>query len=280
MSIRKITSLTMLIAFALCLLTSTVLYITPHGRVAYWSNWRLWGLGKSQWSELHLNLGILFLLAGFLHIYYNWKPITAYLKDRAKRLRVFTTDFNVALIITLIVGLGTYFHIPPMSTVIAIGESIKDAASIEYGEPPYGHAELSSLKMFAKKVDLDLNKTRELLHRAGIRYEDTAQTIRDIARQNGLSPKQIYEIIKPARRMSTPKHSFLPGSPPPGFGRKKLAEVCTDFDLNLSATIAALSQNGVKSKPAMSIKEIAIQNDVEPMAIFEMIREADGKPQR
>lgn len=275
MNIRKITSLTMLISFVLCVLTSVILYIAPHGRVAYWSNWRLWGLSKTQWGELHLNLGILLLLAGFLHIYYNWKPITYYLKDKAKRIRVFTVNFNIALVFTLIVGVGTYFQIPPMSTIINISELIKDSAAIKYGEPPYGHAELSSLKMFAKKVDLDLSKSIELLRQAGIRFENETQTINDIAKENNLSPKQVYEIIKPAtQKKDAVGHPVFPDSPPPGFGRKKLAEVCTDFGLDLSKIIHALSKKGVQAEPAQSIKEIAAKNNMEPMAIFEIIRDS------
>jgi len=198
MNIRKITSLTMIISFVLCILTSVILYIIPHGRIAYWSHWQLWGLSKTQWSELHLNLGILLLLAGFLHVYYNWKPITAYLKNKSKQMKVFTVNFNIALILTLIACLGTYFQIPPMSTIINISESIKDAASIKYGEPPYGHAELSSLKKFVKKADLDLSKSITLLRQASIRFENETQTINDIAKENNLTPKQVYEIIKPS----------------------------------------------------------------------------------
>lgn len=198
MNIRKITSLTMLISFVLCILTSVILYIIPHGRIAFWSHWQLWGLSKTQWGELHLNLGILLLLAGFLHVYYNWKPITAYLKNKSKQMKVFTVNFNVALILTLIAGFGTYFQIPPMSTIINISESIKDVASIKYGEPPYGHAELSSLKKFAKKADLDLSKSITLLRQASIQFENETQTINDIAKENNLTPKQVYEIIKPA----------------------------------------------------------------------------------
>ena len=96
MSVRRITSLTMLITLVLGILTSAVLYIAPHGRVAYWADWRLWGLSKTQWTDLHLTLGILLVLAGIVHTVYNWGPITAYLKNRARRVRVFTADFNVA----------------------------------------------------------------------------------------------------------------------------------------------------------------------------------------
>ena len=159
----------MLISFVLCILTSVILYIVPHGRIAYWADWRLWGLSKTQWSDLHLNLGILLLLAGFFHIYYNWKPITSYLKNRVKHIRVFTANFNIALLFTLLFAIGTLFEIPPMSTIVDFGESIKDAAAVKYGEPPYGHAELSSLKILARKEHLDLKKCAGLLLQAGIR---------------------------------------------------------------------------------------------------------------
>ena len=274
MNLRKITSLTMLISFVLCILTSVILYIVPHGRIAYWLDWRLWRLSKTQWSDLHLNLGILLLLAGFLHLYYNWKPITAYLKDKAKTLKVFTVNFNVALMLTLAFGLGTYFHIPPMSTILNISESIKDAAVVKYGEPPYGHAELSSLKMFAKKVNLDLKKSIELLQQAGIRYENEKMTIVEIAKENNVTPKQVYEIIGPAKKKNhAGAHSVFPDSPPPGFGRKKLSEVCVDFSLHIPDILHALSSKGVKAEPTHSIKEIATKNNMELMAIFEIIRD-------
>jgi len=143
--IRKITSMTMFISFILLVLTSIILYIVPHGRVAYWADWHLWGLTKTQWGNLHINLGFLFLFAGFLHMYYNWAVITAYMKNRAREMKVFTPSFNMALFLSLVVGVGTYFEVPPMSSVITLSESIKNAASEKYGEPPYGHAELSSL---------------------------------------------------------------------------------------------------------------------------------------
>lgn len=278
-NIRKITSLTMLISFILCILTSIILFIVPHGRVAYWANWKLWGLSKTQWSELHLNLGILLLLAGLLHIYYNWKPITTYLKTRAKTVKVFTVNFNIALIFTLIVGLGTFFQIPPMSTIINISTSIKDSAGIKYGEPPYGHAELSSLKRFTKMVDLDLLKSIERLQQAGIQLENDSQTILDIASINNRSPKQIFAIIDPEpKEMTTGTKPGMPKLPPPGFGKKRLSEVCTDFGLELPVILSVFSEKGITGTPEQNIKEIAAANNIEPMVLFEIIKETDINP--
>ena len=265
----------MFISFVLTVVTSIILYIAPHGRVAYWSNWRILGLTRTQWTDLHINLGFLFLLAGILHIYYNWKPIIFYLKNKSKQIKAFSVNFNMALMLTLLVAIGTYFNIPPMSSIIDFSESIKDAASVKYGEPPYGHAELSSLKTFAKRVGLDLQKSMDLLRKAGIQFENETETIEDIAKRNNLTPKQVYDIIKSATlEKDTNGHSVLPDAPPPGFGRKKLSEVCTDFGLELSETIQTLSRKGVKAEPEQSIKEIAAENNTEPIAIFEIIKEA------
>jgi len=129
MNIRRMTSLTATLAFLMMILTSVILYIVPHGRVAYWSDWRLWGLTKTDWGNIHTNLGLLFLLSLFLHIYYNWKPLMAYLKNKARQMKVFTPEFNAALVITLAFTVGTYFLIPPFGWVMALGDHIKDSAT-------------------------------------------------------------------------------------------------------------------------------------------------------
>lgn len=129
MNIRKITSLTALATFLLVLLTSMILYIVPAGRVAYWSDWTLLGLSKAQWEDLHLNLGIAFLLACFLHLYYNWRRLTAYLQNRLGELRIITREGTVAILITLLFSLGTLLALPPFSTVVDLNDRIKDRAA-------------------------------------------------------------------------------------------------------------------------------------------------------
>ena len=181
MNIRKITSLTALISFVLIILTSVILYIVPHGRIAYRSDWHLWGFSKTEWGNLHINLGVLFLLAIFLHIYYNWKPIINYMKNRAKKVTVFTNNFNAALVITLVFALGTYFMIPPFSTLLIFSESIKDAGAIKYGEPPFGHAELAPLDSLIKKTGLDSRQSLDKLKVAGIKFDSPKDILLDIA---------------------------------------------------------------------------------------------------
>ncbi len=271
MKMRKITSLTMLLSFVLLVITSILLYIVPHGRVAYWADWHFWGMTKTQWANLHINLGFLFLLAGFLHLYYNWKPMLAYMKNKSREMKVFTPSFIVALALCFVVGVGTLMEVPPLSTVINFGESIKDKAAEKYGEPPYGHAELSSLKLFAKQTNRDLDKAMELLKKAGIKFEDEKQTILDISKANKIAPNALADIMKSAKKEIVAGAPF-PETAPAGFGHKTLADICTEYSLNMKTIVRELDKNKIKADPAQTIKEIASENGIDPHALFEVLQ--------
>jgi len=141
LSLRRIVSLTLFLAIAMMLTSSIILYIVPHGRVAYWASWTLWGLSKTQWGNLHTNAGLLMLIAASFHVYYNWRPVTSYMKNKARDFKLFTPNFNMALAVTAVVATLTLLEIPPMVWVQDLGESIKDGGTEKFGEPPYGHAE-------------------------------------------------------------------------------------------------------------------------------------------
>lgn len=275
MNMRKITSLTALISFVLEMLTSVILYIVPQGRVAYWSDWRLWGLSKSQWGSLHVNLGLLFLIAICLHTYYNWSAIVAYLKNRTAQLRIVTKDFTVALILCLVFALGTYWELPPFFTIIKIGDQIKEAAAKKYGEPPYGHAELSSLATFSKKVELDLDASLTRLAAAKISVTDPSQSIAEIARMNTLTPKAVYEAMLPPEQPGQRK--TLPTNPPAGFGKRPLGDICQEYNLDPKGVLLGFADRKLTASETMSIKEIAAANNTSPMDIFEALRQVASK---
>ncbi len=275
MNIRRITSLIASLAFVLMVLTSIILYVVPQGRVAYWADWRFWGLTKTDWGNIHINLGLLFLIALFVHLYYNWKPLINYLKDKAKKIKVFTPEFNAALVITVVFILGTYLLVPPFSWVMSLNEHFKDSGAEKYGEPPYGHAELSSLKTFAKKLKLDLTKSMELLDQAGYPVEDSMITLQTIGKRYNIPPQQIYEAIKPASILSDKDlgtKTSLPESPPSGTGNFTLADFCTQYALSNKVVIHKLKREGITASEDLTLKQIAIQNQKNPIDLYEIIK--------
>lgn len=281
MNIRKITSMTMLTSLVLLLVNSVVLYVVPEGRVAYWADWHLVGLSKTEWGDQHVTIGVLFLVASVLHMYFNWPAITAYMKNKAREIKVFTGSFNVAMLITVLVAIGTYYQIPPMSLILHFGEELKEGGAHKYGEPPYGHAELSSLKLFSKKEGIDVEKALELMKQAGLKVESSKQTLQVIAKNNTLTPQQVYEIIKPAALVAEVAAGetaaaatgvSFPDHPKPGFGKRSLEEVCIELGLNQEMIVTGLKEMGINCTGSESIKEIGESNDKEPMEIFEAIR--------
>jgi hypothetical protein len=276
MNVRRITSLTAVLSFIVLFITIVVLYIVPQGRVAYWADWRLWGLTKEQWGNIHINIGLLFLLSIFLHIYYNWKALLNYLKNKARQLTVLRPEFNAALALTAIFALGTYFELAPFSWVLEYNAHLKDRAAVKYGEPPYGHAELSSLTAFAAKAGLDLAGGLQRLKQADIVFDNENQSLKDIARMNDISPQQVFLAMRPAGNHNTGQG--LPPTPPPGTGNKTLADFSREYSLDIQQILKGFSDNKVSAGADKTIKQIARQNEMAPTDVYTLLRQI-AKPQ-
>lgn len=197
MTLRKTASLTSLLSFILLIITSIFVYIKPQGKIANWANWEALGLDKGQWESLHTNLGLLFIVACLIHTILNWDRIMAYLKNKAKKVRIFTGDFNIALFITLAITFMTLFELPPITAIQTFGESLKAAAADQYGTPPYGHAEDSTVQTFCRRTRTDLNIAMKNLAAAKLESVSEEATLSEIAKANGLTPQQVYNVINP-----------------------------------------------------------------------------------
>ena len=266
MNIKKITSLTSMVSFLVLIVNSVVLYIVPKGRVAHWADWRVWGLNREEWSAQHIIIGLLFLIAIFLHIYYNWKPIVSYLKNKAKQFKLFTKEFNIALIITIVCTVGAYFPVPPFNYVLDLNEYFKETA--KYGEPPYGHAEISTLKDFTRRVGFDLAESMQRLKKAGIRFESDKQTLKQIAKINQISSQQVYLAMKPLiEEAGTPIKGV-----PSGLGRKTVAEVCKAYGIDQSEALKKLSAKGIAANPGDKMKKLAEKYDKSPRDLYEIMK--------
>lgn len=272
MKMKRITSLTAFLSLFVVLLTSAVLYIVPQGRVAYWANWKLWGLSKEQWMAIHINVGILFLIALLLHTSYNWDNIELYLKDKSRQLKIFTKDFNIALCLIVICVVGAYVQVPPFSTIMELNSQIKETAAKKYGEPPYGHAELSSIQSFARHIGIDLRVATKSLNEAGYTVENDTQSLKQVAIANGVSPQKIYlAMIKPSATSGEVKR--LPRKPGQGMGKLTLRELCDNHGLDMEFVISSLKEANISSQAEMTMKQIGELNGLGPMDVYKKISE-------
>ena len=274
MTFRRIVSLTLFWSFAAMVLTGIMLFIVPQGRVAYWSNWRLWGLDKTQWGDLHIACGALMLVCGLFHIYFNWRTIMVYLKTKARRMRVFTPEFNVALaVIVLVLGL-TLAQAPPFVWLLEWNASIKDAAALVHGDPPYGHAEESTLSILLSRLDLDETAALKALETAGIAYDGPDWTVLEIADANGLSPSELFAIIQPEPKRRETDSRARPGQVEAGYGRRTLTALAAEFGVETSLLVGILDEMGIKATESSRLRTLADRSGLSPHDIYARLQSA------
>jgi hypothetical protein len=217
MKIRRIISLTVFLSFIFLAWSGVMLFLSPQGRVAYWAGWTLLGLSKEQYSAVHTTFMVLFLTTGIWHIVLNWRPIVGYLKDRSKKIRLFTPESSVALGLSLAFLAGPLLRFPPFEQFLRAGEDIKGYWEDTRGSPPWGHAEESRLDAFCRRivdfqrwegegaVVVDCDEALAALGEAGMVVDSPTERIIDIARSNETTPQAIADIIIGVARSATPE---------------------------------------------------------------------------
>ena len=277
---RAFISLCSLVSFILLMLTAIILYIEPHGRVAYWIKWSLLGLEKDQWGNIHLFSGLLFLVAGGFHLYYNWKPLINYLNGRIETGLHYKRELMIASLIFFWIIVSGIWSLPPLVYVADLGEAIKSSwvTSPEL-EPPFGHAELVSLKTFCKRQGIPLDQAMAELRTADFKVNNPGNTLGNIADSKGTSGMGVYEVIKKlepkpktmkAGSVWTPEmiEEAFAGT---GIGSKCVGQIIRDQGLDPKAVYQRLRADGIEAMDNEKLKDLALEHDSTPIKILTII---------
>ena len=265
MKYQRFVSLTAGLSFVLIFISSGVLYFIPDRGVTGWTAWTFLGLDKQQWDNMHINLGILFLVFIIWHIYFNWKPIKAYLKVK-KQWKVFTKEFNVTLVVTVLFAAGTITMTLPFSFLVNIGNGIKAVNSLDDGNPPFGYAEYATLEDFCLLTHIDKEQALKRLEKKGILLNSSRETLKQIAAANNTSPKALFWIIR-----DTATKFILPTDLPVGMARKSLARLQQEYWMELDRFITHLAHYGIKATSESSFKKLAKTHNLHPAQLYNML---------
>jgi hypothetical protein len=277
---RSLTAFIVTWSFLVLTVTGIVLYIVPQGRVAYWVDWSLLGLEKTDWANVHMVFGGVFIAMGILHLYFNWKPFKKYLAARVSGHLEVTRELVASIVISVLIIAGSIADVPPVSWVFDLNEAVKAAwvTSPEY-EPPFGHAEEVSLKTLAKRTDLDLPAVVQTLRTQNIQFGDASDSIKSIAVANGMNPMQVYALISDLKK---PGGELVVGDAMTaeeveerfagtGLGSKNLADLCQSLNVELALAQSRLARAGVTAQPDERLRPIADRYDVSPIDILKII---------
>jgi hypothetical protein len=274
---RAFTALIILWSFIVENVTGIVLYIVPPGRIAHWTNWKLWGFTKEQWAALHTIFGYVFLIFAVIHIYYNWKAILNYIKQKIKAGLRMRMELGISLVLTILIFIATLISIPPFSTVMDFGEKMRNSWEESRQEPFVPHAELMSLEEFTGQIGIPTDKAIEILKNEGIAIRNTSDPIRDIAKDNTTSPVALYEILKrelpseerkKIEEITTQKKQAIGG----GYGWKTLEDLSQDLDIPVQDILEYLRSKGIDAKIDEVIRNIAEKNGLKAYELVELIQ--------
>lgn len=304
--LRGFISLLTALSFLVMTVSGIILFIVPQGRIASWVDWRLLGLTKTQWGDMHITTSLLFAIAGLWHTWLNWRALVSYFKDRVSRNLTLRRELVLATVLTLFFTIGALYKTPPLSYILELNESVKEYwVKTAEDEPPVAHAELLPLSTFLKKADLELEPSLKILaqHRISIKGPD--QKLGDIASRNNTSPAALFKLLNqtaaastspaapgdtpvPLPKQSPPSPSTVARAPAKtpehwtaelvesrfegsGFGRKRLADICSELKLDQAAVIGKLAARKITAKPEETLKQIAERHQEAPLEILKII---------
>ncbi len=264
MKYQRVISLTALLSFIILTISSGVLYFLPDRRYTSWGDWSFLGLDKAQWDNIHITIGILFIVVIIWHIYYNWKPIKTYLKVK-KDLKIFTKEFNFSLLIVTIFMIGTITMTFPIKIFVNLGNGIKSKNAYSMPNPPFEYAQEARFKDFCTILNIDTNSALKKLKNSNIKVVSKSQKIMDIAKSNHTSSQKIYEIIK------SNKTSSLPNSLPIGLAQRTLATLNSEYGLNISKAISYLKNQGIEINKDSKFKRVTNRYNLHPAELYAML---------
>ncbi|UCG65488.1 MAG: DUF4405 domain-containing protein [Deltaproteobacteria bacterium] len=264
---RGWTTFVVTISFVVDTISGIILYVSPPGRIANWTNWTIWGLNKEEWGAIHTLFGYLLLIIVGVHLYYNWKIFMNFIWSKIRRALSLRWELITATLLCLFVFLGTLWNVPPFSTTMNVGESFKESWAESKAETPIAHGELLSLQDFATRIQVPVDQLLDSLKSKGYKVRDTQQTLGEIAQQNNTSPDKLYEAMKSGGvKPTVPK--TIEGS---GLGRKTLKTISSEQGLSIDEVLSRLKQKGISAQPGDRLKDVANKHEKSPLELLNII---------
>jgi hypothetical protein len=249
-------------------ISGLVLFISPPGRVANWSQWRFAALLKADWQAVHTVFALIFLAAAAFHIYFNWRVILNYVRRRAGEGLNRGRELAVASAVGLAILVLTVAGVPPFSTVMALGETAKNSWSDPATEPPVPHAEEWTIAKFAETTRIGVDQVMENLRQANMTAPAPEVTLQVLATTYKTTPRAVY-----LKALGPEKAASVPVGEGGGFGRKTVGQLCTETGIPVATALERLRQAGFPDATAESnMRQLATANGRRPIEVAQIIR--------
>jgi hypothetical protein len=262
---RSFISLYIVFSGIIMLVSGVILYLAPAGRVAKWSHIAILGLEKEEWQVLHTIFTLFFIIASSFHLYFNWKPFVSYLHKKTKEKISLKKELLLSLIVTLVIFFMALWNLPPFNYVMDYGEYLTESWADDSNEPPVPHAEAMTFTELSAAIDMNVEDMLKNLRKNGIKASEN-EVIKDVADRNSITPLELFKKMKTVNPANAETKYY--GS---GLGRKSLAEVCKQLDIDLADALKKLKEAGIAANGETILKDIARDNGKNPGDIMDII---------
>jgi len=274
---KTFTSFTLVLTFFALLVSGVMLFISPAGRVAHWTDWSLLGLTKEGWQAVHVLTALMFLIGGIFHLLkFNWKVFVHYLAAERKGAS-YLREAGLSVALFLVVVAGTIAGLPPLASVTDLGEEIKLFWEAQEGSPPIPHMELKTLAEVSEQLGIPIDKAQARMVAAGWNAEPDF-TLQQIARNNEVSPREVYARLAPLDEKHEGGSVVTPikgiGRIWSGIGRMTIDDLSARLGTDLVANLKAM---GIEAKGHERWRRVAERSGFSPRELLEKITSQSGR---
>jgi hypothetical protein len=283
---RSFTSVLLAACFTGAVFSGAVLFLSPPGRVANWTDWTIAGLTKREWTALHVSFSAVLLVVAAFHVCFNWRPLVGYFKDRVTRRPGWRPEWFTAVVVAAAIGWAAVTTRPPLSWLLTASEHLKLSWDQPAARAPVPHAELLTLGELASRAGVPLATATQRLEQAGLRGVSADGIVEAFAARNRVSARRVYEVILGQTDGSGPSGTGTGRGGEAGGGRgvgrggfagglgwKTLEQFCADEGLDVAEVQSRLQARGIRSERDQTLRELANAHGfARPFELVELIR--------
>ena len=179
-------------SFVVLSLSGIILYARPEGSLARWISWEFLGLDKSGWEAVHIVFCGLFVVAAVIHLALNFKTIVIYLRTGLGNGRKNWIELAAAGVLVVALVLVAIWRVPPASWMMEGRANFKNHPRGLQIEMPSVDFEKQSLQSVAECLGFRPEIVLKKLEGSGLRGLKLESSLEEVARQNGLTPQELY----------------------------------------------------------------------------------------
>ena len=155
------------------------------------------GLTFRQWAVWHTIIGFVLSVAIIYHMIFNWRPLVAYIRQRAKSAFFLRSEFWVAFLLSAYLIVATVMYWPPVSTIWDFRTTLNMVWAYQAWKD-------DTVKDIAELRRLKVEDVLKRFEKYGIQASPEDKLI-DVSKRSGYPIYDLYQIARGRRPVTKPE---------------------------------------------------------------------------